>query len=194
MEIQCECGKFRAELTQFPKNTPGRLKCYCDDCQSFMHYLKRSDLLDANGGTEIVPIYPSDMKILAGKEQLKCTRIIANGMYRFSTICCNTPVGNTDFKRAWIGTHRRMFGNKLDQVFTEVRASILGKFGHGTLPPGVPEKFNFKGFKVVMPFMLKGQFLKRNRPSPFFENEAPVVEPYVLSSEERAELLKQAGF
>lgn len=194
MEIKCECGAFRAELTQFPKNTPGRLKCYCDDCQSYMHYLKRSDLLDANGGTEIVPIYPSDIKILAGKEYLKCTRLIANGMYRFSVTCCNTPIGNTDVKRSWVGVHRSVFSNQLDQIFTNIRASILGKFGHGTLPPGVPQTFDFKGFKVVIPFMLKGKLLGRNRPSPFFEKESPIITPHVLSKEERAETLKKAGF
>jgi len=112
MEIQCECGKFKAELTEFPRNTPGRLRCYCDDCQSFLHHLGRADLLDANGGTEIIPVYPSDFKILQGGELLKCTRIVDYGMYRFSTTCCNTPIANTDTKRPWGGTHRRVFSAK----------------------------------------------------------------------------------
>lgn len=66
MNIQCECGKFRAELEKFPKNTPGRAICYCDDCQTYLHYLGRSDLLDSAGGTQIIPVYPSEMKVLQG--------------------------------------------------------------------------------------------------------------------------------
>ena len=73
MEIQCQCGKFRARLKAFPNGTPGRLVCYCDDCQSYLRHLKRTDLLDAHAGTEVIPAYPADVEILQGKEQLKCT-------------------------------------------------------------------------------------------------------------------------
>jgi hypothetical protein len=59
MKIQCECGAFSATLNAFPKATPGRLVCYCDDCQSYLHHLGRADLLDANGGTEVIPAYPA---------------------------------------------------------------------------------------------------------------------------------------
>lgn len=197
MEIQCECGKFRAELTQFPKNTPGRLLCYCDDCQSFMHYLNRADLLDSNGGTEIIPVYPSDFKILQGQEQLKCTRLVPDGMFRYSTKCCNTPIANTDEKRPWVGTHRRVFvakdPKKLDEIFQQVRASIMGKYGHGILPPGTPKKFNFKGFLSVMPFLLNGILKGRKRPSPFFENEKSIAPPYILSDDEYKKVLASAG-
>jgi hypothetical protein len=197
MKIQCECGKFRAELTKFPEVTPGRLKCYCDDCQAYLHYLKRTDLLDANGGSEIIPIYPSDIKVEQGEEFLKCVRLSPKGMFRFATKCCNTPIANTDAKRPWAGVHRRVFTatdpHRLDQDFKEIRSSILGKFAHGTPPPGTPQTFDFKGFKIVMPFILKGIVLGRARPSPFFNGEVSVAAPYILSQEERAEALKSAG-
>ncbi len=197
MKIQCDCGIFRAELQNFPKATPGRLICYCDDCQSYLHFLKRTDLLDANGGTEIIPAYPSDIKILQGKENLKCTRLVTTGMYRFSTTCCNTPIANTDPKRPWAGILRRVYTNKdpnkLDQSLGKVRASVMGKFGHGTLPKGTPQTFNFKGFLAVMPFILKGKILGRNKPTPFFNNETSIVVPKVLSKEERQRALDSAG-
>ncbi len=189
MEIQCECGKFKAELTKFPANTAGRLRCYCDDCQAYLHHLKRADLLDANGGTEVIPVYPRDFKILQGKELLRCTRLHEQGMFRFSTTCCNTPVANTDLKRPWIGTHRRVFTardpGQLDGLFGTVRASIMGKFAHGTLPAGVPESFDLKGLRAVAPFLLKGILSGAKRPSPFFENETPVGPVHVLSKDER---------
>jgi hypothetical protein len=188
MEIQCECGKFRAELTQFPKNTPGRLKCYCDDCQAFLHYLKRADLLDKNGGTEIIPAYPADIKLIAGKEVVSCVRLYQTGMFRFFTTCCNTPIANTDPKRPWAGVHRRMYTvkepDKLDTALGPVKSSIMGKHAKGTPPPGTPQKFDFKGMVVVMPYILKGIILGKSKPSPFFENGHAVAAPKVLTSDE----------
>jgi hypothetical protein len=200
MEIQCACGKFQAELKAFPKNTPGRLKCYCDDCQAFLHHLKRSDLLDKNGGTEIIPAYPADVTILRGKEFLKCTRLSPKGMFRFSTSCCNTPVANTQANMPWMGFHRCMYlakdPNKLDQVLGPIRSSIMGRFAKGTPPAGTPQKFNFKGFVTVMPFILKGKLLKKTKPSPFFMEDGltSIVAPHVLSEGERQAAMTSAGF
>jgi hypothetical protein len=187
MEIQCECGKFRAELMAFPKNTPGRLKCYCDDCQAYLNYLKRGDLLDANGGSEIIPAYPADIKILAGKEFVKCVRLVPHGMYRFSTTCCNTPIANTVPKRPWAGIHRRMFKdpNKLDSMLGPIKSSIMGKFAKGTPPKGTPQKFDFNGMKVVFPYIIKGMILGKAKHSPFFENGKAIAVPKVLTGEER---------
>ena len=193
MEIQCECGKFRAELTRFPMNTPGRLKCYCDDCQAFLHYLKRDDLLDQNGGTEIIPVYPADIKITAGKEFVKCVRLSPTGMYRFSTACCNTPIANTVPKRPWAGFHRRMFTvkdpTKLDKELGPIKSSVMGKFAKGTPPAGTPKTFDFKGMKLVFPYIIKGMLLGKSRHSPFFENGEAIVAPKVLTSDERRAVL-----
>src|SRR3989338_2255691 len=192
MEIQCECGKFRAELTQFPKNTPGRLKCYCDDCQAYLHYLKRDDLLDQNGGTEIIPAYPSDIKLIACKEFIKCTRLSPKGMFRFSTTCCNTPILNTAPNRPWAGIHRRMYTvkdpHKLDNELGPVKSSVMGKYAKGTPPAGTPQTFDFKGMVTVMPFLLKGKLLGKSNPSPFFENGEAIVAPQILTKEERSKL------
>lgn len=194
MEIQCECGKFRAELTGFPKNTPGRLKCYCDDCQAYLHYLNRTDLLDENGGTEIIPAYPAEIKFIAGKEYLKCTRLRPKGMYRFSTKCCNTPVANTRLGQAWAGVHRRVYTvkdpDRLDKELGPIKSSIMGKYAKGTPPAGTPQTFDFKGMALVMPYLLKGKLLGKGKSSPFFENGRSIVEPKVLSPEERSNLTR----
>ena len=159
MEIQCECGKFRAEVQAFPKNTPGRLKCYCDDCQSYLHYLRRGDLLDENGGTEVIPAYPADVKILSGREHLNCTRLSDKGMFRYSTSCCNTPVANTRPNTPWLGFLRRVYtvvdADLLDRTFGPVRSSIMGRFAKGTPPAGTPKTFNMKAFVTVMPFICR---------------------------------------
>jgi hypothetical protein len=189
MEIQCECGKFRAELTKFPKNTPGRLICYCDDCQSYLHYLKRDDLLDVNGGTEIIPAYPADIKIIAGKENIKCTRLSPKGLFRYSTTCCNTPIVNTDARRPWAGIHRRMYTTKepdrLDKELGPVKSRIMGKFAKGTPPPGTPQNIDLRGIGTVLPFIFKGVIFKKAKPSPFFENGESITPPHLITKEER---------
>ncbi|MDD5030661.1 MAG: DUF6151 family protein [Rhodoferax sp.] len=194
MEIQCECGKFRARLKAFPNNTPGRLVCYCDDCQSYLHYLKRDDLLDANGGTEIIPAYPAEVEILSGLEHLKCTQLSPNGTFRFSTACCNTPIVNTRPKVPWAGFLRCVYkardDHQLDQALGPVRSRIMGRYAKGTPPAGTPEKFNLKAFVTVMPFMLKGKLLKKSRPSPFFAEDGvtPIVAPQILNEAQRQAL------
>ncbi len=183
MNIQCTCGNFQAKLKAFPKNTPGRLKCYCDDCQKYLHYLNRADLLDENAGTEIIPAYPADIEIVKGNELLKCVRLSSKGMFRFYTSCCQSPVGNTSPNRAWVGILRNMYPREVEKILGTIRSSIMGKFAKGTPPQGTPEKFDLKGFSIVMPFMLKGVLLRKANPSPFFQKDGTtaVVLPHVIS-------------
>jgi hypothetical protein len=185
MEIQCECGKFRAKLKAFPNHTPGRLVCYCDDCQAYLHYLNRDDLLDANGGTEVIPAYPADVEILSGGELLKCTRLSPKGTFRFSTSCCNTPIVNTRPKAPWAGFMRGVYAADVEQTLGAVRSRIMGRYAKGTPPAGTPAKFNLKAFSTVMPFMLKGVLFQKSKRSPFFAEDGvtPIVVPHVLSEE-----------
>lgn len=187
MEIQCECGQFAAKLKAFPNGTPGRLVCYCDDCQKYLHHLKRTDLLDANGGTEVIPAYPADVEVLRGLENLKCTRLSATGTFRFSSSCCNTPVANTRPGEPWVGFLRCVYPasdpQKLDQTLGPVRSRIMGRYAKGSPPTGTPEKFNLKAFLTVMPFMLKGKLFRKFKPSPFFAEDGvtAIVVPHILT-------------
>jgi hypothetical protein len=190
MEVQCECGKFQARLKAFPRNTPGRLVCYCDDCQIYLQHIKRSDLLDVNGGTEIIPAYPADVEILSGKKLLICTRLSEKGMFRFSTSCCNTPIANTRPHTPWIGFLNRVYTVRtpdiLEQKLGPIRCRVMGRFAKGTPPAGTPKNLNFAAMASVIPFVLKGKLLKKSIPSPFFEQDSstPISEPHVLSKTE----------
>lgn len=200
MQIQCECGKFRAQLEGFPHNTPGRLACYCDDCQIYAHYLKRTDLLDAAGGTEVVPVYPSDMKIVEGREHLKCLRLSPNGLYRWYAGCCNTPVANVRPGFPWVGIVHRAYNVKdrgyLEKTFGPIKSRIQGRFARGTPPRGTASKIDFKGFMTVLPFLLKGMWAGKAKSSPFFEKDGatPIVQPLVVSLEERNAIRQRLGF
>lgn len=165
--------------------------CYCDDCQSYLTHLQRTDLLDVNGGTEVVPAYPADVEIVSGKEQLRCTRLSPNGVFRFSTACCNTPIVNTRPNLPWAGFLRCVYtapnAQQLDQTLGPFHSRIMGRYAKGTPPPGTPQRFNLKALLTVVSFVLKGKLLKKYTPSPFFAEDGmtPVVTPYVLSKEER---------
>lgn len=191
MEIQCQCGGFRAKQKAFPKGTPGRLVCYCDDCQTYLHHLKRTDLLDSNGGTEIIPAYPADVEVLHGLEYLKCTRLSATGTFRFSTTCCNTPVVNMRPRVPWAGFLRCVYTandtHKIDQILGPVRGRIMGRYAKGTPPVGTPQTFDLRALLTVMPFILRGRLLRKFRPSPFFAEDGTtaVVAPHVLSKAEQ---------
>jgi len=196
MEIQCQCGEFRAKLKAFPNNTPGRLVCYCDDCQRYLRYLKRTDLLDSNAGTEVIPVYPADVELIQGKEQLKCTRLSPAGTFRFSTSCCNTPIANTRPGEPWAGFLRCVYtaggdAQAFDQLLGPVRSRIMGQYAQGTPPAGTPKKFNLKAVLSVMPFMVKGKLLGKAKPSPFFAADGltSIVAPHVLTEAERLALL-----
>ena len=196
MRIQCTCGKFQVDLAAFPKSSPGRMVCYCDDCQAYMVHLGRTDLLDPAGGTEVIPLYPSDVTVVAGADQLLATQLAPNHVYRYSTKCCNSPVGNTRPGFSWLGMQRNLFTVKdpqlLDKTLGEVRARIMGKFAKGPVPKGTADKMNLSAAIAVIPFMLKGRLGNKGKTSPFFAADgAAVGESKVLTKLERADLMKR---
>jgi hypothetical protein len=156
-----------------------------------MHYLQRTDLLDAAGGTEIVPAYPSDLRITAGEDALRCTRLSPKGLMRWSTTCCNTPIGNTAPGFPWVGLIHCVFNRdgagSLDQALGPVRSRIMGRFASGTPPAGTSAKLSIGDIWFVLPFMLRGLLLGKKKASPFLEADGrtPIVEPYVLNLQER---------
>jgi hypothetical protein len=200
MQIQCECGAFRAQLRNFPHNTPGRLACYCDDCQTFAHHLNRADLLDGAGGTEVIPVYPAEIQIDAGLEVLKCLRLSPGGLYRWYANCCSTPVANVRPGFPWVGLVHRVFTVKdpsyLDRTFGVIKSRIMGRYARGTPPSGTAEKIDFKGFVTVMPFIIKGLLMGKAKRSPFFaeDGRTPIVPAIVLSLQERSAIRQRLGF
>jgi hypothetical protein len=93
--VHCRCGQVEGRVTGAAKATVNRIVCYCDDCQAYAHHLGRADLLDAQGGTDIVQVAPSSFSFERGMDRIACVRLGPKGLYRWHTTCCNTPVGNT---------------------------------------------------------------------------------------------------
>jgi hypothetical protein len=52
--LRCSCGVVRGAARGVSGANGNRLICYCDDCQSFAHFLGPAQpILDSHGGTEI---------------------------------------------------------------------------------------------------------------------------------------------
>ena len=91
--LQCQCGSIRANIDS--AGTSNRIICYCTDCRAFARFLARPDVVDARGGTEIIQVAQSRVRITRGKERLAAIRLTENGMVRWYASCCRTPIGNT---------------------------------------------------------------------------------------------------
>lgn len=185
MNIQCDCGKFHAELTHFPKRSTGRLFCYCDDCQKFLNKIQRQELLDEFGGTQVITVYPNDVKFTQGKEFLKCNRLSQKGLSRWVASCCNTPIANTIPKFPWVAIYHNCFTNVDKDILEKlgpVKSRIMGKFKVGTPPFPVSDKLNFKDYWAVGPFIFKGMLLKKYIGSPFYQEDSrtPISKPEIL--------------
>ena len=77
--------------------------CYCSDCQAYLHYLDRADLLDAHGGSDVVQVAPSSLTFTQGEQHIKGLRLTETGLYRWYAGCCHTPLGNT--MKPWLARY-----------------------------------------------------------------------------------------
>ncbi len=183
MEISCDCGAFVAKLKAFPRNTPGRLVCYCDDCQAYAKKIRRTDVLDQYGGTEVIPVYPKEIEIIQGIDVLKCYRLTTGGTYRWATSCCNSPILNSNPGFPWAGIFHTAYKNSSAlSKLGEVKSRIYGKYALNSTPFKISDKISFKDMLVVFPFIVKGKILGMDKNSPFFctDNVTPIIKPEVL--------------
>lgn len=92
--IQCKCGTLRGQLEG--TGVHNRLICYCKDCRAFAHFLGKADeVLDEQGGTEIVQVAQPRLRFSQGVDKLAAMRLSETGMIRWYASCCNSPIGNT---------------------------------------------------------------------------------------------------
>jgi hypothetical protein len=181
----------------------GRMICLCDDCQAYAHYLGHAeDVLDENGGTEILPIAPAHLKITEGADQLRCCRLSAKGMYRWYAGCCATPIANTmpSATSPYAGLVHTFWdadgvSESVEKIVGPVAARVQGKFGIGKLPAGTLNTVSVKIVWRVVLFILKSKFRQLHKPSPFFNSQTgkPTADAYVLTDAERGSLAPLCG-
>jgi hypothetical protein len=114
--------------------------CYCDDCQAFAHQLGRADLLDANGGSDIIQVAPASLKFVQGQHRIVGLRLTPDGLFRWYADCCRTPVGNTVTPAIpFVGIIAHMFhgvAQHPDDVFGKPIGAIMNKYAIGNPPAG----------------------------------------------------------
>jgi hypothetical protein len=196
--LQCRCGSVRGVVTNVAPSTVNRVVCYCDDCQAFMHHLGRADLLDAQGGTDIVQIAPAGVSFSEGQDHISGIRLSPRGVYRWYAGCCRTPLGNTLSPAIpFIGIVVQAFecdGQRPGELFGPAIGRIFGKYAIGHSPEGsmrLNPWLMARAISMVLGWRLRG----RTWPHPFFDRmtRAPRYPLRILSGDEREALRLLCG-
>ena len=193
LPIRCACGAFRGVLRSVSARNGNRCICYCDDCQSFAHFLGRADsILDSHGGTDIFQISPARLEIAAGREHLACMQLKPGShVFRWFASCCRTPIGNTpaDRRVPLVGMihsclELRATGLPADEALGPVRGSGFRRFARGD-PAQLPYPRSALMILRMSRLILAARFRRDQRRSPLLGVDgAPTVSPHVLSAQE----------
>jgi hypothetical protein len=176
LPLRCRCGHVRGVASGVTPSAGLRFICYCGDCQAFSRFLRRPDVLDAAGGTDIFQMPIGRVKFMAGTDALRCLHF-SEKVFRWYTDCCKTPIGNTAGPRF------------------PVVGLIHSFMSHGTDGRSRDEALGPPLSLRLIPLralMLLGWWMRGlGRPNPFFDEQthAPLSAPRVFTPAERAALL-----
>jgi hypothetical protein len=186
--LQCRCGTVKGWVSD-PAGA-NRAVCYCRDCQAFARFLgQESEILDAQGGSDIVQTLPKNVTFTQGADALACIRLTDKGMIRWYAGCCRTPIGNTP------ENYRVSFVGLLHNCLETPQQSLQNSFGavrtyanpQGAI--GAP-KPKTKGVGRTIWWLLKTILRARvsgdYKRTPFFQEGKPIAIPHVLSTAEHA--------
>lgn len=184
MKISCQCGKLRGEIER-PEELRGlRIVCMCKDCQRFARALGNSkNILDENGGLEVVPVFPKLLRITSGQEYLKCLKNTPqSGTFRWYASCCKSPLANSlSGKEGYIGLVTQCLSEEDKASLGPVRARANGESGIPPLPKGTSKKFPLKWIFIMIYLIVRGQIQGWKQPNPFFDqNNHPLFEPEII--------------
>jgi len=198
VEVSCRCGEVRGVVANASPRKVNRVVCYCDDCQAFAHQLGRGDLLNAQGGTDIIQVAPASLTFVRGQHRIAGLRLSSKGLFRWHTTCCNTPVGNTLGPAIpFIGIVAQAFDSnpqRVDSVFGAPIGAILGQYAIGEAPTGstgINLSLVLRAIIKVLGWRLRG----RAWPHPFFQPKTrePIYPLTVLAQEQREALRQYCG-
>lgn len=187
--LKCKCGAVKGEISAGGPNN--RVRCYCTDCRAFANFLgMEADVLDAQGGTEVIQVSQARVRITQGLDQLAAIRLSDKGMLRWYASCCKMPIGNSMADPRWFSidlVHSCLEHSKLDQDFGSSTALISTGTALGDPKPkqqgllGAIIKFAW----IVIPARLLGRYKHAQL---FTSARTPIVTPTVLSPSEVQQL------
>lgn len=198
IELRCRCGTVHGNAAGIAPRSVNRAVCYCDDCQAFAHHLRRPDLLDAIGGSDIVQLAPALLRIEQGRDRIAGIALTPKGLYRWYATCCNTPLGNTVSPAIpFVGVLVSSFdlGTRTpDQAFGAPIGAIKGEFATGEPPVGsrgIRLPIMLRSIAKVLSWRLTGKAW----PHPFFDRVSgkPIYPVAILSPEQREALRPLCG-
>jgi len=169
-----------------------------DDCQAFAHQIGRADLLNSQGGSDIIQFAPASLTFLQGQHRIVGLRLTPKGLFRWYASCCNTPVGNTLAPAIpFVGIVAQGFDHethRAEDAFGPPGGAILGKYAIGEPPAGstgLNLPLLLRAIGKVLGWRLRGKAW----PHPFFgKGKGEPVYPFtVLSREEREALRPLCG-
>ncbi len=197
LPLRCSCGALRGVARGVSAARGNRLLCYCDDCQSFAHFLGRADeSLDTQGGTDIFQMSPARLEIAQGADQLACMRLTPKGLLRWYASCCRTPIGNTLHTPGvpFVGLILACAdpaGPSRDEALGPVRARVNTGFAKGDR---AHLGANSRGSALILlrfgAIVLLARVRGAHKRSPFFDPRTgePRAVPRVLSEQELREV------
>jgi uncharacterized protein DUF6151 len=194
--LRRRCGHMRGAASEVSASSGFRFVCYCKDCQAFARFLKRADVLDPAGGTDIFQMPPSRVILTAGTDAMRCLRL-SNKVLRWYSDCCRTPIANTAAVPGFpvIGIihcfmDHEADGRSRDEVLGPPLCRIYERSATGPLPPSAPYPPSFRAFARRAPMMLGWWLRGLGQPTPFFDEQtkAPRAAPRVLTQGERVAL------
>jgi hypothetical protein len=195
LPLRCRCGNVRGHAVDVSPDRGSHVVCYCDDCQAFIRFLQRDDILDAHGGSDIFQMTPAQLRISTGAEHIRCMRLTPKGLRRWYADCCNTPIANTAGPRLpFAGMLTCLVDPAADsaareRAFGPIIGHAFGKYARGGLPANATAGTPLKWLLRMTRLMGRAFIAGKHRPSPFFGDAgAPVSEAKVLTAEERARL------
>jgi len=185
-------------VTNVSPNTVNRVICDCDDCQAFLHQLDRADLLDAQGGSDIIQIAPASLSFVAGRERIVGLRLTPRGLLQM--VCKLLQDAPWQHARSGYsigggpGTGIQVETQKPDDLCGPPIGRIFGKYAID----GVPERSTrlnpwlvARVMRMVLGWRMGGQ----TWPHPLFDRagRAPNFPVTTLSPQERKALRPRCG-
>lgn len=194
--LRCACGTVSGSVAVAAAR--GRAICYCRDCQSYAYALGAADaVLDADGGSDVVPTLQETVRIERGHDAIACLSLSERGLLRWYAQCCTTPLGNTprDRRLSYLGLLHTCLARsraELDAVFGAARMRVNTQWAK-TPVAGTP----FTAVAMVArlaPSLVRARFSGSFRQSPFFDGEGrPIARVRVLSATEHDAAQRQVG-
>jgi hypothetical protein len=200
--LRCACGSITGIAINVDPDRGNRLVCMCADCQAYAHWLERAAvILDEHGGTDVFQMTPAQVRITAGHEHIRCVRLSPKGLMRWYAGCCNAPIGNTldSARLPFMGVVHTFMdhaadGRSRDEALGPVLSRIHARYGHPPLPAGSHPRGPLGLVLRSIRQLLRGYVAGAHQPSPVFDQSGkPIVEPTVISLEQREHLRERAS-